>query len=227
MATPTLIYCAGGSKRYASIAIENGFKYGAKLPSTVYFPVYFADQDWKSPNRERYIQALWKEKPYIASAIDWTHLGQLEEVLSWAEDIAGICEKIMIIPKVHGGTSMLPKKINGKQIVLGYSVPTSYGGTDLFISEFVGWPVHLLGGSPLKQFRLSYYIENIVSIDGNYASKMATKFCRFFSPGNSLLDSRNPNWPTVASFDGKIWSEANYEAFRRSCINIKKMWASR
>ena len=53
-----LVYCAGGNARFAQIAIDAGYKYGARLPATVYHPVYFADQDWHAPDRARYMAAL-------------------------------------------------------------------------------------------------------------------------------------------------------------------------
>ena len=52
MATaPILIYCGGGNRRFADIAIDSGFRFGSCLPETVYHPLYMADQDWKKPNR--------------------------------------------------------------------------------------------------------------------------------------------------------------------------------
>jgi len=32
--TPDLIYCADGNSRYAQIAIDNGWYYGAQMPNT-------------------------------------------------------------------------------------------------------------------------------------------------------------------------------------------------
>jgi len=47
-------------------------------------------------------------------------------------------------------------------------VPTAHGSTDVPVSEFDGWPVHLLGGSPHAQHRLTHYL-HAVSADGNIA----------------------------------------------------------
>jgi hypothetical protein len=62
-------------------------------------------------------------------------------------------------------------------------VPTKYGGTDLFLSEFDGWPVHLLGGSPNRQLNLAYYLE-VVSADGNAATR-AAEFGTVFNAGRT------------------------------------------
>lgn len=124
---------------------------------------------------------------------------------------------------------MLPRSIGGKPIRLGYSVPTKFSGTPVPLWEFKGWPVHLLGGSPKTQFRLAYYLD-VVSVDGNMHSLMATKYCAYFTL-ERVPGARNHPWPTlkeanggVAWGDGSAEADAPYEAFRRSCENIMKMW---
>lgn len=145
-----LIYCAGGNIKFAQIALPAGFLYGARLPSTVYYPLHFADQDWRRPNRQQYMAALAEQRPHIASVLDLESADQLNEVLSWAEEAAQWVAVVVIIPKAFGAIQCLPRRIAGAEVRLGYSVPTSYGGTAVPIWEFEGWPVHLLGGSPLE-----------------------------------------------------------------------------
>lgn len=217
-----LIYCADGNSRFAQIAIDAGFLYGAQLPNTVYHPVYFADQDWKRPNRQRYMAALEKHQPHMASVIDLERQEQLQDVLSWAEEAAQWVNVVMIIPKVFGIIPHLPRRIGGADVRLGYSVPTSHGGTEVPVWEFDGWPVHLLGGSPHAQMRLTHYLR-AESADGNYANKMATRYCQFWTPGNAKAENRY--WPRLWETDGKRWeADAPYEAFRRSCENIVEAW---
>ena len=55
---PDLIYCADGNPTFAALAVAAGWRYGARLPGTVYQPVHFADQDWRNPDRARYMAAL-------------------------------------------------------------------------------------------------------------------------------------------------------------------------
>ena len=220
-----LIYCADGNKRFAQIAIDAGFLYGAQLPRTVYHPVWFADQNWKKPNRGRYITALAQHKPHMATVLDWERQEQLPEVLAWAEDAAQHVEVVLIIPKVQGGIPQLPRAIGGKPIRLGYSVPTKFGGTELPIWEFAGWPVHLLGGSPHRQMALTRYLD-VRSADGNMANKFASIGCHFWVPGNVRYAS-NRYWPTMAEANGGKPVDATdlpYEAFRRSCNNIIQAW---
>lgn len=225
-----IIYCAAGNRKFAEIALEHGFKYGAQLPGTVYFPPYFADQDWKAPDRERYLAALAEHRPHMATVLDLEREEQLDEVLGWAEEAAQFVEVVILIPKVFGIIERLPRSIGGAQVRLGYSVPTRFGGTEVPVWEFAGWPVHLLGGSPQAQFRLLPYLD-VRSADGNYMMKMASRWCQFWVPKTGKGWASNPWWPTLKEArGGELWgdgsaeADAPYEAFRRSCVNIAKAW---
>jgi len=205
-----LIYCADGNRRLAQIAIDAGYKYGARLPGTIYHPIYFADQDWKKPDRNAYMSALATHRPYMATVLDLEDTGQLDEVLSWAEDAARYVEVVLIIPKVQGIISKLPRDVGGAEIRLAYSVPTKYGGTELPLWDFYDWPVHLLGGSPNNQMEVARYLDT-TSIDGNYHNLKATKFCEYWDDGR---------WLSITPKQ----DDAIYEAFRRSCVNIWEAW---
>jgi hypothetical protein len=222
-----IIYCANGNRRFAQIAIEAGMTYGAQLPGTVYFPPEFADQDWKKPNRTAYMAALAQHRPRMATVIDWEHDEQLPEVLEWAEEAAQYVETVILIPKVLGGIPRLPRRINGASVRLGYSVPTAYGGTELPLWEFAGWPVHLLGGSPHRQIHVAHYL-NAVSADGSMTKRMAMK-AQFWTPGTAQF-AKDKYWPSLRAADGRAWgdgsstADAPYEAFRRSCVNVMAAW---
>lgn len=177
------IFCAGGNGKYAQTSINYGWTYGAQMPSTVYYPPQFIDQNWKSPKRDVYMQRLAQYKPRMATVLDLEHESQFNEVMSWAlEASQHVTESIIIIPKAMGIIDRIPETINGKQVVLGYSVPTTHGGTYVPLWEFGNRPVHLLGGSPSKQFELTRYL-NVVSIDNNYTASIARKFIKFYAQG--------------------------------------------
>lgn len=213
------------------------------MPGTVYFSPWFCDQDFKRPNLTRYLLALEKSKPTMATAPDWEREEQLSEILEWAEEVAQYAEIVVIIPKVLRGIKRLPKSIGGKTIYLGYSVATSYGNTPVHLTEFIGWPVHLLGGCPLVQARIAgvfsgdliWFRElpklNVVSVDCNYHLLMATRFNQYFDPLRTVRIARNKLWPTLQEArngekwgDGSNKADAPYEAFRRSCENIMQMY---
>lgn len=226
-----IIYCAAGNRKYAEIAVAAGMRYGAQLPDDgkVYLPIFFADQNWKNPNRPGYMEALSRMRPTAATVLDWEHEDQFAEVMSWAEEAAQYVERVIIIPKIIGSIPRIPHRVGNADVILGYSVPTKFGGTSVPTWEFGNRPVHLLGGSPQKQLHAAHYM-HVVSADGNYIHKLASKTC-FWTPGNSY-HANDRFWPTIIEADGKPWGDgsktagAPYEAFRRSCINVMEAWRS-
>ena len=223
MAAPALIYCADGNPAFARAAVEAGWLYGARLPAKVYEEVYFADQDWKEPNRMTYMRALERHRPAMATVLDLERPDQLSEVLSWAEEAAAhVTRAVVVIPKVPGIVADLPREVGGKPVVLGYSVPTRYGGTPCPIWEFRDWPVHLLGGSPQAQLRLAGYLPRLVSADGNMAHQQAHR-CRFWAPRHRDYDDR---WVPLSKAGDNRREGANLECFRRSLAAIREAWLS-
>ncbi len=212
---PTLIYCADNVK-YGAIAKSYGFELGARLPSSVSHPIYFADQDWKKPNRDEYLTLLRRWRPALATVLDWELPEQLLEVLGWAEEAAAYVDTVIVIPKVHGGIVSLPRTIGGKEVRLGYSVPTKYGATEVFIGEFIGWPVHALGGSPKQQMDLARYLD-VKSADGNYIHHKI-RHGQFFD---------GKRWLQLAEAGIHVTGAALPEMILNlSLPNIMKAWAS-
>jgi hypothetical protein len=222
-AIPQLIYCAGKNAMFEQTALDAGYKLGAQLPATTYHPLYFADQDWKRPDRQRYMAALASHRPSMATVLDWEQYEQLGEVLDWAEEAAQYAEQVLIVPKVQGGIDCLPRAIGGATVVLAFSVPTKFGGTGVPLWEFAGWPIHLLGGSPHAQMHYWSHlsaIADVVSADGNMANKMSHG-CRFWS------QEKGPkgHWRNLREVGlGNYGKNSNLEAFRRSCENIIAAW---
>ncbi len=218
MLKPRLIYCDGKNKNFATIAIEEGYYYGARLPSYALldYPLFFSDVDWKSPDEERYISDVITLQPRMATVIDIENENTLQMALKWASLIADVVDTVIFIPKIPV-IDRLPTQLAGKEVILGYSVPTSYGKTDIDIETFLDYRIHLLGGSPHSQMRLfTKYPDNIYSVDGNYHTKMITKHRRIWTPGNNT-DDPNRFW--------KRESEGSKEAlFRQACINIRDGW---
>ena len=213
---PTLIYCAAGNREFLPVALKNGFKHGAQLPrKKLYAPLFFADQDFKKPDREKYMKSLETHNPVMATVIDWEKEEQFNDVISWAEEASQYCDRVLIIPKVIGGIKRIPRRVNGKDIVLAFSVPTKYGATNVPPWEFSGWPVHLLGGSPHQQIQLYMQMPycDVVSVDGNGFQRKATKYCEHWEyPGRWVPDGK------------KEESGGPLRAFTRSVENISTAW---
>lgn len=221
MGTPQLIYCAAGNSAFARAAVEEGWLYGARLPATVYERVYFADQNWKQPERVAYLQALAQHRPTLATVRDLEAENQLTEVLAWAEEAARHVPRVVVVPKVPGLLAAIPERIGGAEILLGYSVPTRYGSTPVPLWEFGRRRVHLLGGSPQRQLELAGYLE-VVSVDGNMMHHMAHA-CRFWSRRKGAKG----HWMQLREANDHRERGANLEAFRRSLRNIQAAWQAR
>jgi hypothetical protein len=159
----------------------------------------------------------------MATVLDWMQDDQLPEILGWAEDIAPYVDEVLIIPKVWYGIQRLPRIIAGKRVRLAYSVWTKYGGTDVPLAEFVGWPMHLLGGSPLEQYKIAGYGGlDVRSCDGNAWNKHA-RGGRFFQYEQHPT-AKNKHWPRLAEAGDYRKEAVHLEAFRRSCENIMTMF---
>jgi len=210
------------------IALRYGFLPGGQMPGHVAAGwLYFADQDWKRPNRPAYMAALARERPVMATVLDWEREEQLSEVLDWAEEAAQYVRRyVQIIPKVIGGIARLPKQVGGKDVVLGFSVPTPFGGGSAPLWEYAGWPVHLLGGPPHRQIRLWHQfsaIADVISADGNMLRRRASNL-QVWVPGTAY-QARNRYWPTLTELGiGRVGREAHLRCFEWSCRNAVRAW---
>lgn len=215
---PRLIYCDGQNERLAKAAIDQGFEYGIRFPASYILdkPLSFIDVDWKKPERDRYIQGVLNLKPDMASVIDITSEEIYAEALEWAKSIAHSINKIILIPKIPI-IHRIPKCIYNTEVILGYSVPSTYGKTDIAFEEFLDFKVHLLGGSPHVQMRLfTQYPNTIYSIDGNYMTKMANKTGRYWVPGN--------NEEVTNRFWRRDLTRSRVDLFSLSCYNVYHAW---
>ncbi len=221
---PDLIFCAAKNRRYAEIALQAGFRYGAQLPNRVYYAPYFVDQDHNNPQLDRaaYVAAVKQHRPHMATVLDWYRLEQLQDVLGWAEDVAPYVEVIVIVPKVPGEVWRLPRTISDKQVRLGYSVQTTYGGTDVPLYEFAGWPVHLLGGDPARQMALARRLD-VHSADGNKWMLQASRN-QVWVP-RPVRQAKNRRWPQLQELGlGHIRQDSPYAAFKLSSQFIRAAW---
>lgn len=220
-----LIYCADGGPRFAEIAIRYGFKYGSQSAKTVYFPPAFIDYDFKAKSSKwiRHVADCKKYRPGLAIIPDWMESRRLSEIVDLrAVELAPYVGELLIVPKVKGGIDKLPHSIAGKPVRLAYSVPTGFGSTDVEISEFQGWPVHLLGGNLGMQMELAKQM-NVVSADAN-KHKMKANYAEvwtgYYIKGDKVID----RYRQLQSFGFGELADAPYHAFALSCINIKAWW---
>lgn len=142
------------------------------------FNLTFIDNDYHHYDHAVHLAAVAKFKPKYATVRDVMTKTQckeagipyfpLEQILDWAEELNEHTQNVIVIPK-YDCIDKIPAKH-----VLGFSVPTSHGGTPLSTDAFLGRRVHLLGGSWKAQLmHMAALGDAVVSIDNNYIQKMA------------------------------------------------------
>lgn len=216
MATPVLIYCAGASRRFSEIALAAGFAYGCRSDHKPNHAVTFADLNWKRPDLDRHAAFVSEHTPGFAVAPDVLDLDQLPATLRYAERLARHAERVIVVPKAAGTMQRLPRE---PWLVVGYSVPTQYGGSEVLMAEMSGWPVHLLGGSPVRQLPLRHYLD-VVSVDGNAATRAAE--------WGTVFDGRRCRWVSGDAAKGLVpgGPDLPYRAFEHSCREIVRAWGA-
>lgn len=207
-----LIYTFGGRDTSCCQAVKLGFLYGfqsSKRPCLYAermqgHEVQFIDNDYFRYDHARHLEAVARYRPKYATVRDVMTKEQceaagiayydLDTILRWAEEIGEYAEHVIVIPK-YDCLDEIPERY-----ILGYSIPTSHGGTPLPIERFFGRRIHLLGGSPRDQFRYYKMAEPyVVSIDHNYVHKLS-QYGQVWNLTGSHTDVRDLVGGEVASF---------------------------
>lgn len=156
------------SRRAVSIAVRFGWLPGARYTNLrdvrVFDRLGFLDIDWTSYNFGRHLSAAKATRPMMTVARDVERASDLNRIVDQARELSLYADFVVIVPKARkfraGFEHLIPP-----QFILGYSVPSRYGGTTLSPELFTR-PVHLLGGRPDVQRQLADRM-NVVSVDGN------------------------------------------------------------
>jgi len=170
------------SKRVLGIAATHGWRPGARYTNArdvrdaAFAGVGFLDIHWKKYDFCRHLAATERLRPFMTVARDIESIDQLDPVLAEAQRLKKFAEHVVLVPKdprLHGRfDELLPRGF-----ILGFSVPTRYGGTPLSPANFKR-PVHLLGGRPDIQRQLASLMP-VVSVDCNRFT-LDAKFGDFF-----------------------------------------------
>lgn len=172
------------------IAYEWGFKTGGRLDNIDRLaedgiPIHFIDMDWHNPEFDRLVEACKKYEPEYVVGGDYTKHdpshpdSNIELINERAEILDQYAENVQVVPHGSNQVEHVPK-----DMVVGYSVPTTYGAAEGELIDYHGRDIHLLGGAPAKQMRMiQEFGEDIVSIDGNAINKMANVANRYWTGG--------------------------------------------
>lgn len=165
---PFLFYCgAGGKSKHDTTAAQEGWRLGLRSngKNKAHIHMQMIDNEWGAGyNHEQHSSLVKEQKPLLATIRDIESLEQLPEALKHARELAPYCGRVMLIPKVK---CWLPD-----YYWLGFSIPTSHGGTMIETEWFCDRPVHLLGGDANDQARYAKRL-NVVSLDHNAAMRLA------------------------------------------------------
>ena len=183
------------------LAVQAGLKYGINSAHYRLCPytyeltgrheVAFIDNEYSKYDHAVHLAVVEKFRPRYATVRDIMTPNQcaaagieyypLEQVLDWAEELSAHAQNVIVIPK-YDRVDRIPAKF-----MLGYSVPTSHGGTPLSVDVFRGRRVHLLGGSWKAQLaHMAALGDDVVSVDNNSVELVASRFGQYCDPqGNT------------------------------------------
>jgi len=180
------------------VAVASGLKYGKQSGKEVCgnyhvharHTLTFLDNDWHDYRHDKHVAETAQFRPKYVTTRDLVTRDQakrfgieyqsIEQTIEQADELAQHAENVILIPK-YDCIDELPDRF-----MLGYSIPTSHGGTPLPIERFAGRRVHLLGGSWKKQMSyLAAMKDDVVSIDNNYLSSEARWGCFTYPDGRT------------------------------------------
>jgi len=142
------------------------------------FPLTFIDCEYKRYDHETHLNAVKANTPKYATVRDLMTPEQcnragieyfdFDTVMNWAAELEQFAKNVIVIPK-YNCLDDIPERF-----MLGYSVPSRYGGTPLPREMFCGRRIHLLGGSWKRQREyLKFYGSDAVSFDNNNLWKVS------------------------------------------------------
>jgi len=199
------------SYQVTSEAVKLGWLPGAKYTNLRNIRKFdrlgFLDIDWNDYNYSMHLKVIKDLRPMMTVARDITDMNDLGCILDEAYELAQWADKVIVVPKDPKLEPLLPKVIPS-DFLLGYSVPSRYGSTELPLACFDSREVHLLGGHPAKQRALANSLL-VTSVDCN----------RF------TLDAIFGDY-----FDGETFRPHPIGGYKLciydSLLNINKLWES-
>ncbi len=195
-------------KNVIKIAVNHGWLPGARYTHLRNIKIFnrlgFLDIDWKRYDFKRHLKATKMTRPFMTVARDVLDKRELNKIIDEAFSLQKYAKIVIIVPKDRKLSCHI-NNIIPKNFLLGFSVTSSYGETNIE-PKYFNRPVHLLGGRPEVQRNLANLMP-VVSFDNN----------RF------TLDAIYGDY-----FDGQIFrphpNGGYISCIRDSIININRLW---
>lgn len=205
------ILCKGSSRFACELSDEFNSIYGTRDAEIPYKQPFFVDIRWKEYDWLEYLMKIRAWKPVFAMVPDFTDISQRRSLYSKIDDLkqAGVL-RIGVCPKFDGAIKYVPLSC-----VICVSIPSRYAGFLPKIEELKGRQIHLLGGSPGKQFKYIQEHPTLRVISGDFNSYIkAAEFGTFYN-------SETNNWKNIKKLKSyKEWSryslEQIYETLRKA-----------
>lgn len=227
-----VIYTLQGADVTCCLAVLAGLKYGIQSGNFRLCPyteelsgrheVCFIDNDYLEYDHAKHLETVKRFQPKYCTVRDVMTRDQcreagiewfgLEQVLDWAEELSEWAENVIVIPK-YDCLDKIPEKF-----MLGYSIPSSHGGTPLPVKMFKGRRIHLLGGSWKAQLaHLAELEESVVSLDNNQIALIASSWAQWTDPEGEIQNLtdmglgslNNPRYVALALSFGSIGAKIN------------------
>jgi hypothetical protein len=203
-----VIFCYGRNKRFAEVAIAEGFKYGTRHDYCPIARPFMVDINWERYTWSDYLGKIAEWQPVMAMVPDYEQPDQRESMIARAHELKSLgVERVMCCPKFLGAVADIPDFC-----IVALSIPTNdkkYKGWLPPVSELRGRKLHLLGGSPRRVIAAIRYYRRfgieVISVDMNQHVKAAKR---------------------GTFFNGRVWQNMGAhvlttdEAFRKSCRAI-------
>lgn len=163
------------SRKVISIAKEFGWLPGARYTNLrdvrEFGQLGFLDIEWKRYDFKRHLEAAKSTRPLMTVAKDVENEKELDKTIEQAWQLSQYSKYVVVVPKDPALGDKLSLVVPEK-FILGYSVPTIYGGTPVPPTKF-DRPVHLLGGRPDTQRNIGSVVP-VLSLDCNRFTLDAT-----------------------------------------------------
>lgn len=202
---PELIFCHRAE--FCRIADQLGFRLGTRADQFDTnktqellddgYNIDFVDNNFKDPSHDRLRDIVKRTDPEFAVLPDVYDVEDWTEVIALGKEMEnkyGVTP--VVVPKTEFDYDVIPD-----EWIVGFSVPSGYGETDIPISAFTDHRVHLLGGSHRNQIHYANKaVESgvdLFSVDGNAFTKGA-------SYGN-LVNLPSDTLGEFGSVEGNAW----------------------
>lgn len=208
-----LIFTWSGRDGLCCASVLAGMKYGTQSRKDLRLcgneslnpahKLIFIDNQYTEYDHQVHLNCVKQYRPKYATSRDIMTREQcrvagaayypLEQILDWAEEISQYAQNTIVIPK-YDCLDQIPSKF-----MLGYSIPTSHGGTPLPVQMFKGRRIHLLGGNWARQLNfLSELGNDVVSIDNNHCHHIS-RFAFYYNSEGDELNLTETGHPALSN----------------------------